>query len=64
MGHYDILAKFLGLFPNYQEQVKSFKPHGKNCIAIEMINHQWLTFNYHNDAEWELMATNTRVRRV
>ena len=64
MGCYDIFAKFLGLFPNYQEKVKSFKSHGNNGVAIEMIDHQWMTFTYHNDREWELIATNARVRRI
>lgn len=64
MGHFDIFAKFMEMFPCYMEKVKAWKPHGNKCVAIETTGSQWLVFTFFNDREWELVSTNTRVRRV
>lgn len=65
MGYHDVLAKFLGMFPNFMEQVKSWTPGQKsNNIKISLTDGQKLLFTYYNDKEWELTAINGKVRRV
>lgn len=64
MSHFDIFAKFLSMFPAYQETVRAWMRRGANSIAVETVGHQWLTFTFYNDREWELVATNSRVRKV
>lgn len=65
MGYHDVLAKFLGMFPNFMETVKSWSPGQKsNSIRLSLSNGQKLVFTYWNDKEWELTAVNGKVRRV
>lgn len=64
MGYHDVLAKFLGMFPNFMETIKAWTPNGKNCIKVELVNHQKLVFTYWNDKEWELAAINGKARRI
>lgn len=65
MGYHDVLAKFLSMFPNFMEQVKSWTPGPKaNNIKIGLANGNKLHFTFYNDKEWELTAVNGKVRKV
>lgn len=54
MTYVDILAKFLELFPSYQEKVYAWKGLIGHTIDITLKNSQTLTFTYFNDKEWSL----------
>lgn len=64
MGYITILAKLLGMFPAYQEQVRSWQPNGNNSIIVELKDFTTKTFTYYNDKEWELVSTNPAIRGV
>lgn len=65
MGYYDILAKFLGLFPQFMEKARFWQP-GADCntISVELVDGQQYVFSYWNEKEWNLTAVNVAVRRV
>lgn len=56
MHYSDILAKFLELFPNYQEHVTQWSPQRGRCIKITLRNNQRLLFTYQHDRDWSLVA--------
>lgn len=65
MGYCDVLAKFLGLFPQFMDKIKFWRPGGnRNTVYVEMADGQQFMFTYWNAKEWDLVAVNTAVRRV
>lgn len=52
MTHVDILAKFLEVFPMYQETIRAFTPAGMNTIIVEFNNNQEFKFTYYTDNNW------------
>lgn len=65
MGYCDILAKFLGMFPQFMEQTRFWRPGAdRNTISVELVDGQQYVFTYWNDNEWDLTAVNPAVRRV
>ena len=64
MHYSDILAKFLMMFPMYQETICQWQPREKNTIRVTTSNRLTLDFTYHNDTEWTLTAVNPRNRRI
>lgn len=64
MGYYDILAKFLGMFPQFMEKARFWQPGAdRNTIHVELVGGKTYKFSYYNDDEWDLAAINTNVRR-
>lgn len=65
MGYCDVLAKFLGMFPQFMEQIRYWSPGStQRTIVAEMADGRQYVFTYWNDAEWDLTAVNPAVRRV
>lgn len=54
MSYVDILAKFLELFPCYQETICAFKPVGSNSIVATMRDGKDISFTYYNDNDWRI----------
>lgn len=54
MTYVDIFAKFLEMFPSYQEKVYSWKGLVGHTIDITLKDSQMLTFTYYNNNEWSL----------
>lgn len=65
MGYYDVLAKFLSMFPQFIERIRYWSPGSTpRTITAEMADGQQYVFTYWNDNEWDLTAVNPAVRRV
>lgn len=65
MGYCDILAKFLGMFPQFMEKARFWQPGAdRNTISVELVDGKQYVFTYWNDNEWDLTAVNSAVRRV
>ena len=54
MRSIDILAKFLELFPYYQETICSYVVAGPNNIVATMRNGENIRFTYFNDYNWRI----------
>ena len=61
MNHMDILAKFLQLFPTYQDKVSRHTSDGDDGIEIILTDDQRLVFIYHTDYDWLLLNNTRRV---
>jgi hypothetical protein len=55
MHYVDILAKFLEMFPQYQDQVKTWTPHGRCAIKVELRDRGKLDFTFHSNTDWSLI---------
>ena len=55
MSTFDILAKFLEMFPQFHEQICQYAPNGANSITVYFKNSQELDFTYKSDTDWELV---------
>lgn len=65
MGYYDILAKFLEMFPQFMERARFWQPgDNRNAIRVELVDGKTYRFSYYNDDEWDLAAVNAAVRLV
>lgn len=51
----DILAKFLSMFPYYQETTRSFISDGPNSIIVAMSNGEYVCFTYFNKYNWRIV---------
>lgn len=54
MNYIDILAKFLEIFPYYQETIAAFRTDGSNGIIATMRDGQNVSFTYFNDNNWRI----------
>lgn len=54
MSHFDILAKFLEMYPQFHEQICQWKPNGLNTITVWFKNGQDFDFAYFDDTHWTL----------
>ena len=54
MSRVDIFAKFLEMFPYYQDTVRSFSSYGPNSIVVEMSNREEVSFTYFNKNNWRI----------
>ena len=54
MRYSNILAKFLGMFPNYADRVTHWSPAGRYGIKIKLDDDSGLLFTYTNDKIWTL----------
>lgn len=54
MHYSEILAKFLGLFPHYTDQVVTWAPAGRNGIKLRLDNGSGLLFTYTTEKIWNL----------
>jgi hypothetical protein len=64
MHYSDILAKFLSMFPQYQELICQWSPRAGHAIRVKTHSGQSLDFTYYNDREWTLAAVNPSNRRI
>lgn len=64
MKYSNILAKFLIIFPEYQERICQWSPNNDNTINVKTHTGQSLMFTYYNDREWTLSSINTKNRRI
>ena len=55
MSYFDILAKFLEMFPQFHEQICQYAPNGLNCITVWFRNGQVLDFTYNSLRDWTLV---------
>lgn len=55
MSYFDILAKFLEMFPQFHEQICQYAPNGLNCITVWFRNGQVLDFTYNSLFDWHLV---------
>ena len=62
MTYVDILAKFLEMFPNYQETITQYAPGEHNCITIKLRDGQELDFTYQDDMDWTLANRSKRAK--
>ena len=54
MHTFDILVKFLEMYPQFHEQICQYAPSGFNTIIIWFKNGQVFDFTYHSDQQWTL----------
>lgn len=54
MNRVDILAKFLRMFPYYQNTICSFSSVGPNSILVTMRNGEDVHFTYFNKHDWRI----------
>jgi hypothetical protein len=54
MTTFDILAKFLEMYPQFHEQLCQYAPGGFNRIIVWFRNGQIFDFTYFNDQKWSL----------
>ena len=54
MDHFDILAKFLEMYPQFHDQICQYAPNGYCCIAVWFKNGQSFNFTYFSDNQWNL----------
>lgn len=54
MDHFDILAKFLEMYPQFHDQICQYAPNGYCCIAVWFKNGQAFNFTYFSDNQWRL----------
>lgn len=54
MSTFDILAKFLEMYPQFHEQICQYAPNGSYCITVWFKNGQTFDFTYFNDNRWNL----------
>lgn len=62
MTYTNILAKFLQMFPHYQEKIREYTPDGADGIKVRCHDGQKLSFVYHAEGDWILI--NHTQRRV
>ena len=55
MSYFDILAKFLELYPQFHEQIHYWSPNGFHRITVWMRNNQIYEFSYFSDNRWTLV---------
>lgn len=55
MSYFDILAKFLEMFPQFHEQICQYAPNGVNSITVYFKNGQELDFTYNSLFDWNLV---------
>ena len=55
MTTFDILAKFLEMYPQFHEQICQYMPSGFNKIVVWFRNGQVFDFTYYNDQRWQLV---------
>jgi hypothetical protein len=63
MTHTSILAKFLELFPEYQNKIRLWQPKGHNSIKVETRTGQKLEFVYQDDKNWILGSYTGKKRK-
>lgn len=56
MGHVDILAKFLGMFPAYMNNMVMWEPYGSDAVKLTMRDHTELVFKYVDEYNWSLSS--------
>lgn len=54
MRNLNILANFLGMFPQYQETIKAWTPRKNSTITVELQDGSMLDFMYKSSSEWAL----------
>lgn len=54
MSHFNILAKFLEMYPQFHEQICQYAPNGSYCITVWFKNGQTFDFTYFSDQSWSL----------
>lgn len=54
MTYFDILAKFLDMFPHYINKVSFWRPAGNHRIRVESKDFGCVEFTYFGDAHWKL----------
>ena len=64
MHYSDILAKFLRMFPEYQEEICQWSPRPKRTIRVKTKSGRSMDFTYYNDTEWTLSAVNPKNRKI
>lgn len=57
----DILAKFLTMFPNYQETIHDFRPTSTRGISVTMHDGMEVHFIYFDEFNWSLSARKGNV---
>ena len=55
MSYFDILAKFLEMYPQFHNQIHFWAPNGFNSIIVWMKNEQVFDFTYFSDNRWNLV---------
>lgn len=55
MSTFDILAKFLEMYPQFHEQICQYAPGGFRRIIVWFRNGQVFDFTYFNDQKWSLV---------
>lgn len=55
MSYFDILAKFLEMYPQFHEQIHFWRPNGFQSITVWMHNGQVFDFTYFRDNYWNLV---------
>lgn len=56
MHYVDILAKFLALFPSFQEKVISWTPNGPKSIKIHLKDRSIIVFLYFSEKNWSVTS--------
>ena len=62
MSYFDILAKFLEMYPQFHEQICRYAPNGNNCITVWLSNGKVFDFVYISDNRWSL--SNNKIRKT
>lgn len=52
MDHFDTLAKFLEMYPQFHDQIYQYAPNGSYCITVWFRNGQTFDFTYFSDNNW------------
>ena len=62
MSTFDILAKFLEMFPQFHALIREYAPNGACSITVWFNNGQTFDFTYFSDNLWELRDHNRRYQ--
>ena len=57
MRHFDILAKFLEMYPQFHEQIQYWAPGGFHSITVWLRNGQAFDFTYFSNNDWDLVRS-------
>ena len=60
MSHFNTLAKFLEMYPQFHEQICQYAPNGSYCITVWFKNGQTFDFRYFSDTDYTLRVHERR----
>ena len=64
MNTFDILAKFLEMYPQFHEQICQYAPNGSYGIIVWFKNGQTFDFTYFSDTNWTFRVHERKKRTL